>query len=66
MTRFQIGVRVAASENVTRAARANTAGGMNWVASWSSCAGSALCRSLALRSASCVMLQPLHRVGDVA
>ena len=51
---FHTGVRVAASENVTREARANTAGGMNWVVSWSSCAGSALWRSLATRSASCV------------
>src|SRR5437016_3458614 len=51
MTRFQTGVRVAASENVTWAARANTAGGMNCVASWSSSAGSALWRSLAARSA---------------
>ena len=39
--------RVTAIRAVTRAARASSAGGMTWLASWSSVAGSALWRSLA-------------------
>ena len=62
-TRFQIGLRVAASENVIRDARENTAGGMNCVASWSSSAGSALCRSLAMPHRLVRQQQPLDRVG---
>ena len=56
MTRFQVGrpAPLVASENVRRAARENTAGGMKLFASWSSSAGSARWRSFISPSASCV------------
>ena len=43
ITRFHVGrpAWLVASEKVSRAARENTAGGMKWLASWSSWAGSA-------------------------
>ena len=56
MTRFQFGrpARPEATRNDSRAARENTAGGMKWLASWSSSAGSARWRSFISSSASCV------------